>query len=252
MFVIPAALPPTVYLSAWSREVKCLEVDGCRRKHHNRYPRLTLDHRHLRRILVHHHQNWNHQHLSHIIFTDESRVSLSGRHVSWMQQSTSLSTTRRIIRARPSQFYGLTLDSLVNIPWDQNGLFQSGSSVPTCGGVDDNQVLVLGISLGVLIDSQQLLNAFGPFGQGHSIQFARSAPPWSWTRVEICFPSWWGEEHGLLSSSIDVHVAPGWPRLLVSRTWPRTFGKAPCDNPVLLNISLWESTRSWTEWYFWW
>ena len=65
---------------------------GYRSKHSDRWSRLTLpDHRRHCRM------NWNHQHWSHVIFVDESKVSLYhyDRHVSWMHQSTSLSTTRR-------------------------------------------------------------------------------------------------------------------------------------------------------------
>ena len=61
-------------------------------KHPDRCPGLTPQHRHMRRILMHHCQNWNHQPWSHVIYADEFRVSVdhSDRPVSWMQQYTSL------------------------------------------------------------------------------------------------------------------------------------------------------------------
>ena len=45
-----------------------------------RCPRLALDRRHLLRILVHRHKNWNHQDWSHVIFADASRISLYHRY----------------------------------------------------------------------------------------------------------------------------------------------------------------------------
>ena len=53
-----------------------LIVAEYRSRHPARCPRLTPDHCHLLRILLHRHQNWNHQDWSHVIFADASRISL--------------------------------------------------------------------------------------------------------------------------------------------------------------------------------
>ena len=45
-------------------------------RYSDRCPKLTTDHRHLRRILEHCRQNLDGQHWPHVIFTDESRISI--------------------------------------------------------------------------------------------------------------------------------------------------------------------------------
>ena len=57
-----------------------LTMAGYRSKHPDEFPLLFPDLRHLRRISVHWRKNWNHQHLSHVILDDESRVSLYHSH----------------------------------------------------------------------------------------------------------------------------------------------------------------------------
>ena len=41
-----------------------------------RCPRLTYEHRRQRRVWAHGYRNWNHQHWSHVMIADESRLSL--------------------------------------------------------------------------------------------------------------------------------------------------------------------------------
>ena len=133
-------------------------VDSSR--HPDRCPELILDT--LRRLVVHHQQKWIHQHWSHVIFADESRVILYHADCNfWIQQSTTLTITRRNIRARPLTFYGVTLDSSANMRWEQCRWFQFGASVPTCGSVDDGQDFVWGICLDVLNDITRLMKIFG-------------------------------------------------------------------------------------------
>ena len=54
---------------------RCLVMVGYR-PGLSRCPRMTPDHHHPWCKLVHHHRNWNHQHWSHVIFADKSRVKL--------------------------------------------------------------------------------------------------------------------------------------------------------------------------------
>ena len=77
----------------------------------------------------------------------------------------------------------------------------------------------------------------------YGTQFAWSDPLWSWTLRKACFPSGYGERHGLLlmPSQTDAHVDLGRP--LVSRTRCRIFEMVPCDTPVVLNIAPWERSR---------
>ena len=72
-------------------------------RHPDRCLWLAPDHRCHHRLLANRRQIWNHQHLSHTIFDDESRVSLYHSVVSSMQQSTSLSTIWRKSRGCPLQ-----------------------------------------------------------------------------------------------------------------------------------------------------
>ena len=129
-----------VSLSVWPKTF----ISGWLLLKTSRQMQQTPDHRHLRRILVRHQQN---------------------------------SKTCRSIRAWPTQFHGLTLDSPANIRWDQCGRLQSSACVPTCGGVDDDQELVWDICLYALGDIQLLPNVLGPCGQRHSVQFAWPASP---------------------------------------------------------------------------
>ena len=55
----------------------CLVASGYRwRDPEARCPRLTFDHRVCRHMLAHRHHNWNHQHWAHVLFADESIVSI--------------------------------------------------------------------------------------------------------------------------------------------------------------------------------
>ena len=64
--------------------------------------------------------------ISHVTFANEPMVSLcrSDCPVSWIQQSTSLSKTRRKTRTQPLKLQRLTLDASVNITLDQRWWFQ--------------------------------------------------------------------------------------------------------------------------------
>ena len=59
-----------------------------------------------------------------------------------------------------------------------------------------------------------------------------------------CSPSWYGEGHSLLDVTVfNRYLCSPWVRLLVWRTWCRTFKMAPCGTPVILDIYRWESSR---------
>ena len=107
----------------------------------------------------------------------------------------------------------------------------------------DDQKYIWGICLDILSDTKLLLNVFWPCKEAHGLVFAWSVLPWSLALRETCSSSW-HQRHGLFfmwSSSTDARVDE---TLVVSRTRRRTYEMAPCGTPVILDISLWESTRS--------
>ena len=55
---------------------RCLAAAGYRSRHPAWCPILTIGRHHHRHMLAHRHQNWNHQHWSHVFFADGSMVSL--------------------------------------------------------------------------------------------------------------------------------------------------------------------------------
>ena len=160
-----------------------------RLRHPDWWPRLTTYHRCRRRcMLAHRHQNWNHQHWSHVLFADECLVSLynSHGHVRVFHHVVHGIREHRVVEAD----LGLIMEYLM----------RPALMVTLLGPFHQLNVSVWGISLGVLSDIQLLLNVHGPCGQRQSVQCARQALPW------------YGEGLGLLwmwSSSLDAHVAPG-------------------------------------------
>ena len=175
-----------------------LVVSGYRSWHSDRCPKRIPDHRHQQRILAHRHQNWNYQHRSHVIFAGELRVSLY-----WTHQQIS----------------------------DQCGWFQSGAYVPTCGGVDDDQVLVWGICLEPYLAAIKRLWTLQR--ERNSVRFVWSAPSGCRTLREPSTPTLHSTTpHPQIQTralpSFDMIVAnrcprSPWVRLLVSRTRRRTL-----------------------------
>ena len=103
-----------------------------------------------------------------LIFADASRVNLyhSYHPVSWMQQSTNLSTKRRKTQVRPLQCRGW--------PWIHNTSHtRPVLTIPVTmlvhqhsgGGGGDDHKSVQGICLDALSDIQHPLNVFGPWGK---------------------------------------------------------------------------------------
>ena len=199
----------------------CLVAAGYISLHPDQCPRLTLNHRHRHRILALRHQNWNHQYWSHVIFADESIVSL---YICNGPTRGFPGVVERLINhciQETDGIRGYDDQSGWGWPWTHYRISDEtsagGSSfrvyLPTCDGDSDEQVSVWAIGLDVMGDNQLLLNVLEPCGQRHDVQLAWSAPSWFLVLRENSFVSWYEEGHGVLlmwSPSIDTHVAPGY------------------------------------------
>ena len=142
------------------------------RKHTDQCPKLTPGHRCRSRTLADRPQNWNHQHLSHAILDDESRVSLyhSGRRahnshlflgcnnpVAFQQHDDKLG------HAHHSCTGWLLIHHQIAHEIGADGS-SFGACMPTCCVGSDGQESVWGISLGVFSDVQLLLYILGQAG----------------------------------------------------------------------------------------
>ena len=158
-------------------------------RHRNRCPRLTPDHRHIRCILEHRHQNWSYQQWTHVMFLDVSKISLnhSDRPVSWIQQP-------RLVYQQHDETFWIGQYISMGWPWTH----QQISDETTVGGFSLGpacQHVVAwrwsGVSLGICLDNcdiQLLLNIFGPCRQRHGFQLAWPVPLWSRTLWKSCSP----------------------------------------------------------------
>ena len=210
-----------------------LVATGYRPRHSEQCPRLTPDHRCCRRMLAHRHRNWNRQHSSHVLFSDESIVSLY-----------NCNGHARVFRCVVERLVDCCIQETDGIrrnddqsgrgwPWTHHRILDEnsadGSSFWAClpkyvDGSDDDES-VWGIGLDVLSDIQPLLNVLGSCGQQQGVQFAWSAPSWFWTTERKLFPL---EMRTRTWPSFDVIVfnrcpRSPWVRLLLSRTQRRTF-----------------------------
>ena len=87
-----------------------------------------------------------------------------------------------------------------------------GACLPTGGRRSDGQQCVWDTGLEVLSYIPAATKCPWMFQKIQGVQFAWSAPSWSWTMREKYFASWYGKEYGLLLmllSSTDAQVAPG-------------------------------------------
>ena len=97
--------------------------------------------------------------------------------VSCVRWPTGLSPTHWRSRGQPSEWQMLNLDSPANMKWASADDLGSGASVPTFGGVGDNQESVLDI----LSNIQLLRNVFGLSRQRNGVQVFGSTLPWDKT-----------------------------------------------------------------------
>ena len=206
---------------------------GYHSRHPDRCPRLTHHHRCRRRILADMPKNWYHQHCSHPIFDDESRVSLYHFDHRSCESHLFLGCNNPLAFQQHNEKLGHARYSCRGWLWTHQKIAHEtsaegpncGACVPTYGGSSDGQESVWGIVLNVLGDIQLLLNALEPCGQRHGIQFAWSAPSWFWRAERKLYHL---KMHRRAWSSFDVIVfnrcpSSPWVRPLLSRTQRKTF-----------------------------
>ena len=119
-------------------------------------------------MLADRHQNWNHQHWSHVIFGDESSVSHRPREFHLLRGYNNPLAFQEHDGKLAHVHY-----SCRGWLWTHQQTVQEISAdgpsftdcVPTCGGSGDGQESVWDIGLDVLSDSQLLLNIYRPCGQ---------------------------------------------------------------------------------------
>ena len=135
--------------------------------HSDRCYRLMLDHCCFRCMLIHSHQNWNHQYWSQVIFADESRISLYNyRGGAWVCQWLGEGLLDCCIHETDGIRKQEDQDDRGDYPWSHQQLSDRNSAkgsnfvgrVLTCGGGGDDQESVGVIYLNVLIDIQLILN----------------------------------------------------------------------------------------------
>ena len=168
-------------------------------------------------------QNCNHQHLSHAIFDDDSRISLY--HYSHCAREFRLFPARNNPLAFQQQDEKFGHDHCRCRSWicihqitheTSSSGTSSGACVPTCGGRGDGQQSVWN-------DVQLLPITFGPCKQRHSAQFVWSVLPLYWTLAE----NYLAHDTDMGSSCNVIvfirHPRSPWVRLLLSRTQSWTF-----------------------------
>ena len=206
---------------------------GYHSRHPGRCPRLNHHHRCRRRMLADMPQTWNHQHWSHPMFHDESRVSLYHSDYRACEFHHFLGCTNPLAVQQHDEKLKHAHYSCRGWLWTHQHIAHEtsadgsscGARVPTCGGSSDGQESVWGIGLDVLGDIQLLLNALGQCGQWQGIQFAWSSSSLFWTAERKLFRL---KMRRRARYSFDVIVfnrcpRSPWVRLLLSRTQRRTF-----------------------------
>ena len=144
-----------------------LVAAGYRPGHRDRCPRLTPDHR---RMLARRRHNWNRQHSSHVLFADESIVSL---YICYGHARVFHHVVERLVDRCIKKTDGVRRhhdQSGGGWPWTHNGIADEtsadgssfGACLPTCVGSSDDDKSVWGIGLDVLSDIQPLLHVHGP------------------------------------------------------------------------------------------
>ena len=176
------------YQTYWCRVFVCtfiwhLVAAGYPTKHPDWSCRLTPIYHYRHCLLADRPQILNHKHWSHVIFHDESGVSLYhfDHHANWFQQllgSKHLLAIQKTIKKLKHTNYSCRcwLWPHQQIAHETSAAgSSSGACMPIYSGGGDGQKSLWGISLDVLSGIQLLLNIFGPCVHRHGVQFVWSA-----------------------------------------------------------------------------
>ena len=130
----------------------CLVVDGYQSRHPDQCPRLT-HHYHCRRsMLADMPQNWNHQHWSHPIFDDESRVSLCRSDHRACEFHLFPGSNNPLAFQQHDEKLGHARYSCTGWLWNHQHIGSNcGTRVPTCGSSGNGQESVWVVGLAVLL-----------------------------------------------------------------------------------------------------
>ena len=128
---------------------------GYQSRHPDRCPRRTHHHRCRRRMLADMHSNWNHQHWSHPIFDDESRVSLYHFDHRSCEFHLFLSCNNTLAFQKHDEKLRHARNSCRGWLWTHQRIAHEtspdgpscGACVQTCGGSGDGQESVIGLDV---------------------------------------------------------------------------------------------------------
>ena len=198
-----------------------------RSRHPDQCPRLTSGRSCCRLMLADKRQYWSHQHWSHPIFDDESRVSLYQSdhriHRLHLYFRCNDSTKQRKLGHTHYGYRGwLWLHQRLALETSGDGS-SSDVCLPTCGGGSDDQESIWVIGLDILGKTQLPIYIIWPCRPRHDTQFHRSAPPWSRTSRQKLFRLIIRRKARFSLYMIVLNRCQCSHWLLFSRTWRRTF-----------------------------